>query len=343
MVGLIVAFFVGGDRPHPSQTGIPEASLFVQWALPITRSIVDLLAAATVGLLLAAAALLPSPKDLLAATPARAARLASWLAWAWAALALVVVVLSYAETFATTVAGSLGPTKLLSFVSQSEQGSAWLVAAALAAFAGVVAREADRPLGAWVALLLAIGATLPPAVTGHAASAGDHDLATSSLVVHIVAWCCGSVDCWRWSGTRAPMVGISHWQCSASAQWPSGLSSCVGVSGAVNALIRLGDISALFTTQYGAVVLIKVMAFIALGIAGVGTPPTHDPAGSERRAARLRPTRRRRGSDHGLHDRYRRRARGDGPSGQRRNRRFLHRLRSCWVSPCQTPPPSWRS
>ena len=74
-----------------------------------------------------------------------------------AALALVVVVLSYAETFATTLAGSLGPTKLLSFVSQSEQGSAWLVAAALAAFAGVVAREADRPLGAWVALLLAIG------------------------------------------------------------------------------------------------------------------------------------------------------------------------------------------
>ena len=90
LVGLVVAFFVGGDRPQTSDAGIPEASLFVEWALPITRSIVDLLAAATVGLLLAAAALLPSPKDLLASAPARAARLASWLAWAGAALALVV-------------------------------------------------------------------------------------------------------------------------------------------------------------------------------------------------------------------------------------------------------------
>jgi cytochrome c oxidase assembly factor CtaG len=268
LIGLIVAFFVGGDRPRTSDTGIPEASLFVQWALPITRSGIDLLAAATVGLLLAAAALLPSPKDLLASTPARAARLASWLAWAWAALALVVVVFSYAETFATTVAGSLGPTKLLSFVSQSEQGSAWLVAAALAAFAGVVAREADRPLGAWVALLLAIGATLPPAVTGHAASAGDHDLATSSLVVHIVGvvlWVGGLLALVWYARTDGRFLALATRRFSPLAFWAF---LCVGVSGAVNALIRLGDLDALFTTKYGAVVLIKVMAFVALGLLG---------------------------------------------------------------------------
>lgn len=268
LTGLIVAFFVGGDRPQTSSSGLPEASLFVQWALPITRSTLDVIAAATVGLLLAAAALLPSPKDLLASAPARAARLASWFAWGWAGLALVVVVLTYAETFAASVAQSLGPNQLLSFVSQSDQGAAWLVAASMAAFAGVVAREADRPLGAWVALILAIGATLPPAVVGHAASAGDHDLATSSLVVHIVSvvlWVGGLLALVWYARTDGRFLTLATRRFSPLALWAF---LCVGVSGAVNALIRLGDVSALFTTQYGAVVLIKVMAFLALGLLG---------------------------------------------------------------------------
>lgn len=266
--GVVVAFIVGGDTPRASPVGFPEASLFVQWALPGARAVIDLLAAATVGLLLAAAALLPSSKDLLAPTPARAARLASWLAWVWALLALVVVVLSYAETFATTIADSLGPTKLLSFVSQSDQGSAWLVAAALAAFAGVVAREADRPLGAWVALLLALGAALPPALTGHAASAGNHDLATSSLVVHILGvslWVGGLLALVWYSRTDGRYLTLAVRRFSPLAFWAF---ICVGISGAVNAAIRLGDLNALFSTQYGAVVLIKVMAFAALGLLG---------------------------------------------------------------------------
>ncbi|MCZ3386422.1 MAG: bifunctional copper resistance protein CopD/cytochrome c oxidase assembly protein [Actinomycetia bacterium] len=266
--GVVIAFIVGAGTPRTSPSGFPEASLLVQWALPSARAIIDLLAATTVGLLLAAAALLPSSKDLLAPAPARAARLASWLAWVWALLALVVVVLSYAETFATTVTDSLGLPKLLSFVSQSNQGSAWLVAASLAAFAGVVAREADRPLGAWVALLLALGATLPPAVTGHAASAGNHDLATSSLVVHIMGvslWVGGLLALVWYARTDGRFLPLAVRRFSPLAFWAF---VGVGVSGAVNALIRLGDIDVLFTTQYGAVVLIKVMAFVALGLLG---------------------------------------------------------------------------
>ena len=42
----------------------------------------------------------------------------------------------------------------------------------------------------------------------------------------------------------------------------------VGVSGVANALIRLDGVDNLFTTQYGAVVLIKVIAFVALGLLG---------------------------------------------------------------------------
>ena len=153
-------------------------------------------------------------------------------------------------------------------MSQSPQGSAWLVAASLAAFAGVVAREADRPLGAWVALLIAIGATLPPAVTGHAASAGSHDLATSSLVMHVVGvvmWVGGLLALIWYARTDGRYLPLATRRFSPLAFWAF---ICVGVSGAVNALIRVGDVDALFTTQYGAVVLMKVMAFVALGLLG---------------------------------------------------------------------------
>ena len=268
LAGLAVALFVGGDRPRTSSFGLPEASLAVQWGLPAFRTAFDVLATATVGLLLAAAALLPSSKDLLSTAATRAARLAAWFAWGWAALALVVLVFSYADTFATTVADSLGLAKMLSFVGQSEQGAAWLVAASLAAFAGVVAREAERPLGAWVALLLAIGAALPPAVTGHSAAAGNHDIATSSLVVHVasvVIWVGGLIALLWYARTDGRHLPLAVRRYSPVAFWAF---VAVGVSGVVNALIQLGGAGELFSSRYGSVVLLKIVAFIALGALG---------------------------------------------------------------------------
>lgn len=267
VVGLVLAFAVGDSTPQTPGEGIPEAPLSVQWALPLVRTAVDLLAAVTVGLLLGAAALLPSAKDLLSTAAARAARLGSWTAWAWALLALVQLVLAYAETFATSVGDSLDLVELLSFVGQSQQGAALVVSASFAAFAGVVAREAERPLGAWVALGLALLATLPPAVTGHAASAGDHDLATSSLVVHVVGvslWVGGLLALIWYARTDGRFLGLAASRYSALALWAF---VAVGVSGVVNALIRLSGLGNL-STSYGLVVLLKVLAFAALGVLG---------------------------------------------------------------------------
>jgi putative copper resistance protein D len=263
-----VALFVGGDSPRTSSAGIPEASLTVQWGLPVLTTLLQVLAAMTVGLLLAAAALLPSTKDLLSTAPVRAARLAGWFAWAWALLALVVVVFSYADTFATTVSSSLEPTKLLSFIGQSEQGAAWLVTASLAAFAGVVARESNRPLGAWVALVIAVTAALPPALTGHSASAGDHDVATSALVLHVasvVIWVGGLVALLWYARTDGRHLAKAVGRFSPLALWAFAF---VGLSGVGSALINLGGVSALFSSRYGTVVLIKIAAFAALGLLG---------------------------------------------------------------------------
>jgi putative copper resistance protein D len=260
---------VGGDLPTaPIPGGIPEASITVQWALPIARTAADLAAAATVGLLLAAAALLPSSRDLLATAPALAAKLAARFAWAWACLALVVLVLSYAQTFATTVPEALSLRQLLSYVGQSDQGAAWLVTASFAAFAGVIARESNKPLGVWSALALAVTAALPPAVTGHAASAGNHDLATSSLVLHVacvVLWVGGLLALLWYAKTDGRFLPLATRRFSSLALW---LYIGVGVSGVANAWVRLDGLGNLFSTRYGAVLLLKIFAFVALGMLG---------------------------------------------------------------------------
>jgi putative copper resistance protein D len=269
VTGLVVALVVGGNLPRASTVGgIPEASTTVQWALPIARTVADLCAAAAVGLLLAAAALLPSSRDLLASASARAARIAARFAWAWAALALVILVLSYAETFATTVPEALNLRQLLSYAGQTDQGAAWLVTASFAAFAGVIARESNKPLGAWAALVLAVTSILPPAVTGHAASAGNHDLATSSLVLHIVCvslWVGGLLALLWYAKTDGRFLPLATRRFSALALW---LYIGVGISGTANGWIRLNGIDNLFSTRYGAVLLLKVFAFVALGMLG---------------------------------------------------------------------------
>ncbi|MFL6288600.1 MAG: copper resistance D family protein, partial [Actinomycetes bacterium] len=261
LIGLVVALAVGGNLPEAAAVGgIPETSTTVQWALPIARTAADLCAAAAVGLLLAAAALLPSARDLLASAPARAARIAAIFAWAGAVLALVVLVLSYAETFATTVPDALNLRQLLSYVGQSEQGAAWLVTASFAAFAGVIARESNKPIGAWSALALAVTATLPPAVTGHAASAGNHDLAMSSLVVHIICvtlWVGGLLALLWYAKTDGRYLPLAARRFSALALW---LYIGVGVSGAVNAWVRLDGVGNLLGTRYGAVLMLKIFA-----------------------------------------------------------------------------------
>ena len=105
-------------------------------------------------------------------------------------------------------------------------------------------------------------------MTGHAASAGSHDLATSSLVVHIVSvvlWVGGLLALLWYARIDGRHLALATQRFSALALWAY---IGVGVSGAVNAWVRLDGIDNLLTTRYGAVVLIKVMAFIALGMLG---------------------------------------------------------------------------
>jgi cytochrome c oxidase assembly factor CtaG/putative copper export protein len=265
---LVIAIFIGDAQPRPPVPGLPDSGATTQWLLPVFTLLSNLAATATVGLLLAAAVLIPSARDALSAAALRAARLAFWTALLWAMTALVVLLFSLSDTLALPVSELLRPNVLLSFVTQVPQGAAYLTVAALAAFVAVGAREADRPMGAWTALLLSLVAVLPPAITGHAASAGDHDVATSSLVVHIVAvvvWVGGLLALVWYARTGGRFLPLAASRFSAIAFWAY---LAVGLSGVVNAVIRMQSIDQLWSTSYGHLVSIKLAAFVALGVFG---------------------------------------------------------------------------
>jgi putative copper resistance protein D len=119
----------------------------------------------------------------------------------------------------------------------------------------------------WMAVI-ALGALLPLALTGHAAGSADHEAAVDSLAFHLIGvtvWAGGLAALAIVRPSLGKAVGVVTSRYSALALI---CFLVVAASGMVTAHLRLGGPSHLDTT-YGALVLAKVTALVLLGIAGV--------------------------------------------------------------------------
>jgi len=268
IVVVVVALWLGGGHPEPPPPGIPDSGGLVEWGLPILRVLADAAAVVTVGLLLAAACLLPSHKDVLSSDAVRAERLASWSAHVWAILSAALSLFILADVLGFPLSRTLQPAVIATYLPALLTAWAWMITAALAALVAVVARLAHQPLSAWFALLLGIAAVLPPAASGHAASSGGHDLAVSALTVHVVAvavWVGGLLALVWYARTGGRFLSLAAHRFSTLA---GAAYVAVGISGVGNAVVRLPSWSDLLTSGYGRLVLVKVAGFIALGCFG---------------------------------------------------------------------------
>ncbi|MEO7746139.1 MAG: CopD family protein, partial [Actinomycetota bacterium] len=119
-----------------------------------------------------------------------------------------------------------------------------------------------------LALAVAVLALTPPLYVGHAAHAGEHQVATGSLVVHVVA---ASV----WVGSLAALVlhlrGDRSVRVAAASRFSTLALACFGVltaSGGLSAVARLGTSRASWLSAYGAVLTVKIVAVVVLGAMG---------------------------------------------------------------------------
>jgi len=263
---MVLFLRLGGGAPAPAPTGIPDSGAFVGWALPLTKVLADLSAILVSGFLVAAVFLLPSAGDEVEGLSVQAVRLASWWAVVWSITSVGLFILNISDTFARPLAGLSWP--FVDGYAGTSAGRAVLLQAALAAVVALATRWTlgIRPLAGILGLSLA--AMAPIALTGHAASSGSHDLATTSLLLHVVGvtlWV-GGLTALGWIAIRgSKRLDPAILRFSTLAVWAFVI---VGVSGLVNASVRLGSFGEVFGSSYGGLVLAKLTALAVLGTFG---------------------------------------------------------------------------
>ncbi|MEV7965934.1 cytochrome c oxidase assembly protein [Sphaerisporangium sp. NPDC088356] len=260
---LVLAMWFGGGWPRAEIPGLPSPGVLTTLGLPVVRVVHDVCAVATVGTLLSAVALAGD-----AASRREITRAAGHWALAWAASSAVTQILTLSDLLGLPVGEALQSGFLFTFSTEVPQGQAFMLVTLLAL---VIAGATTLPVGFWgrgVLLIIAIFAVLPPAYVGHSASAADHNIAVSSLMLHIAG-----VTLWV-GGLFGVVTYLRRSDALATAvRRFSALALCcfvaVGVSGVVNAWIRLGSPDQVWQSRYGLLVLGKLLALVVLGWFGL--------------------------------------------------------------------------
>ncbi|MEJ2890802.1 cytochrome c oxidase assembly protein [Actinomycetospora aeridis] len=248
-----------------ARLGLPDPGPVTVYALPVVRALSQTAAAATIGFLLLAAFFTPpAATGWLSADGYRAVRVASWSAATWSVAALLMIPLSAADAYGRPVSQMLDLRVLTVAVPGIETTTSWALTALLALVTLTVTRVVLGWGAAVVGFAVALAGLLPLALTGHSAGGSDHDVATNSLLLHVIAaalWIGGLVALVTHlvAGGRHPAVAARRFSAVALVCWV-----VLAVSGLVNALVRITPAD-LVTSTYGVLVLAKVAALAALG------------------------------------------------------------------------------
>jgi putative copper resistance protein D len=242
----------------------------------ITRSGMDVAGVACVGLSLLAL-LLPAARHVpgsalraLDQVRAVADRALVAVAGAWLVLVLVGIMFRTADAFGRPL-GQLAGGEIGSFVTELAGGRGLaLTAICTAALLGCAAmRLRDRSLvQARVPLVAALLGLVTPAVTGHAGTHPDHQLAIMSIGVHVVGaalWVGGLAVVLVLVARHRALLDPVLPRFSRLAGWCLG---AVTLTGLLTAVIRLGTWDAVVTTRYGVLVLAKIACLVLLGLLG---------------------------------------------------------------------------
>ncbi len=271
----VVAALVVGLSAAEALTllGIPDPGPMTTYGLPAVRALADLSAALTVGSLLFATFLTPPQSSgLVDVGGYRAVRRASNFALVWACCAALLVPLTVSDTTGQPIGDVLDPRALWRAVDQIEVAGAWRTTVLFALIVAVGCRLALR--WEWMPLLLgaSILTMMPLALTGHSSSGGSHDLATNSLILHVVSfavWVGGLFAVLAHALRGGAHIGLAARRFS----WIATVAFVViAISGVINSLVRMPLDERLgyelVNSTYGRLLLAKAAALAVLGVLG---------------------------------------------------------------------------
>ncbi|GAB3677750.1 cytochrome c oxidase assembly protein [Saccharopolyspora tripterygii] len=247
--------------------GLPDPGALVRYGLPVARVLADLGAVVCLGSLwLAVFAIPPGRSGVISADGYAAVRAAGWSAALWCVAALWVAPLLAADASGRPLLELADPAVLFGLIDAIEQAKSWLLTAGIALVVAIGCRVALSWTGTAAVLLCAVAGLLPVVATGHSAS-GAHDIATSSLLYHLVAaslWVGGLVALLAHAARRGAHLGLVTRRFSSLALvcWIA-----MAGSGVINAATRITP-SAVVSTNYGLLILSKSAALVVLGVVG---------------------------------------------------------------------------
>jgi putative copper resistance protein D len=262
-LGALIWGLVVGGGAAPFAIGDPGP--LVRWGLPTATLVVNLAAAGMVGALVTALFTLKSGEREFDA----ALDMASVSAAIFTVAAAVTGFFTFVNTFNPAV--GLGPefgAQLGRFLVETEGGRTWLITAVAGAAITVLAFAVRSWTPTLFVAILAIAALVPIGTQGHSGEEANHNAAVMALVLHIIAAAI-------WLGGLLLMVVVRplierNTLATAMSRYSSIALAAfvvVAISGTVRAAIGVGAWENL-ASPYGAILLVKVGALIALGVLG---------------------------------------------------------------------------
>jgi len=266
LVTLVVCLLAAGGSPQPVAPGLPDSGPLTGWGLPVVRLLFDLSAVWVIGALVTALLLpLAGFTDNAAAT----LRAAGWGAVVWAASAAVLLWLTLSDVLGLTPSQVFSTDQLSGYVWQLSAGRGLLLVIGAGIVLAAYTRWTRTRAGVSVLLAVAVLALLPILFAGHSAVSSNHDLASSSLVVHVVGasvWVGGLVGVLLLLSRRPSIIAevLPRYSTLALVCF-----AAVAVSGLLNAWVRAsGDVALWVTSGYGALLAVKITALVGLGYCG---------------------------------------------------------------------------
>lgn len=243
----------------------------VRWALPIMTTIHHLAMSLTWAALVFAVAVVPRNNDD-QAVHKRTMGIALAAATVWTLAAVAIVILGYADTSGQALSESDEfASQLFFYVFGIILGQAWGATAAIAALTATLIAMVSSRTGIAITAVVSLVAVIPLSQLGHVAGVDDHDGAVNALALHYLG-------AGLWTGGIVILVAISPVLLQSGSPTAervlsrfSGLAlvafCLVVVSGVINTVYRLDSWAAL-ASVYGALIIVKTLATVALGFAG---------------------------------------------------------------------------
>jgi putative copper resistance protein D len=249
-------------------TGLPNPGPATTCGLPFVRAAGEIAAVLAAGSFLFAAFLVPPQTNgVLDAGGYRALRLGTAASAVWTVCAVLLVPLTVSDVSGQPLREHLNPVSVWSAASLIDTATAWRWTAFIAAAVTLASLPVLR--WSWTPVLL-VGALItlvPLGLTGHSSAGGAHDLATNSLLIHLMAgalWAGGLLALLAHAMRSGEHADLAARRFSALALW---CFVAMAASGIVNALVRI-QLPELMRSEYGWLVIGKFVALCVLGFIG---------------------------------------------------------------------------